>query len=345
MENQPVQPIVTESPIETAPASNLKPKRSGLIFILIALVVLLLGTTVYFASKNLQVAKKPIPQTQTTNTPTVIPTIDPTANWKTYTTSTYQVKYPNDIDTQEEEASVFILSKWGPTQKEATELYDGISLRFQPFEIPNVDLRSYVQNKIQDSQVAGTSEILSGPTLVNIGSYSGLTYTTRGLGTHKYIYFQSTDKVMIMEIIDSTVDPKNQGFQQISDDIISTFKFIGQPDNGISGSYSIKIPSSWSGKYKLTTKNDISCDSYDFIGETSNYKLFSICRMTLEEWTTNQNLSGPGRVMSELKLTSDEKFVYFYNSSLDNPYLGDEGEGYQNLSLDIPVIVKTFKLN
>jgi len=227
IENQPFQPI-DSNPIVNESLTSPEKKSSSVIGLII-LVLLLLAAIGFLVFQNSQLKQK-LPKTiQAIPTPTkVSPTlsIDQTDNWKAYSTSTYSVKYPSDIIVQEAEASVLVLSKWGPTQKEATEFYDGINIRFQPFEIPNVDLASYVQEKIQKIKEEGNAEVTSGPNEIKIGRYTGLTYTSHGLGTYKYIYLQSPDKIMLMEIVDGTNDPSKQDFQQTTNKILSTFEFV-----------------------------------------------------------------------------------------------------------------------
>jgi hypothetical protein len=69
-------------------------------------------------------------------------------------------------------------------------------------------------------------EVISSPTSININNYNGLTFTSSSLGIHKYIYLQSSDKIMLMEIVDSTNDPNKQGYQETVGQILSTFKFL-----------------------------------------------------------------------------------------------------------------------
>jgi len=147
------------------------------------------------------------------------------SNWKTHSTSTYTFKYPPNVELKEMEASIAVLNKWGPTQKADTEFYDGISLRFQPFEIPQTTLKDYVQAQIGEIEMAGIAKVISGPSPIAISNYSGLTYVTEGLGTFKTIVIQTDNGVMFMEITDSTVDPQNLGFVETVNQILSTFKF------------------------------------------------------------------------------------------------------------------------
>ncbi|MBI4058539.1 hypothetical protein HY408_02105 [Candidatus Gottesmanbacteria bacterium] len=212
-----------------------QPQNSNTLLILIGLVLIILsgGGGFYlgryvFPSKPSQ-EPTPVPSSLSSPTPTPDLYREPkgsaaTANWKTYSSSTYSVKFPPDLDMKEEEGSLLSLSKWGPTQKEGTELYDGIALRFMPREI-GTSLDSYVKVKIEEIKKAGISELVSGPTPIAINGYEGQTYTVKGLGTHKYTILQVKGGGLFMEITDSTVDPGNLGFSKTVDQILSTFQF------------------------------------------------------------------------------------------------------------------------
>ncbi len=88
MENQTV--AIAPSPEQPVPPQ--KPKIS-LLTGMIALVLILLASTGYFAFQNYQLRKE-ISQLQSSPSPT--PTPDPTANWKTYTDNQlrFSIKYP-----------------------------------------------------------------------------------------------------------------------------------------------------------------------------------------------------------------------------------------------------------
>lgn len=215
-------------PQEAAPPPEVPQNKhhKGLMTGIVFLAIVFLGIAGFFVYKTFLLMQKPTetPTATPTATPTQIP--DQTLDWKTYSTSTYLLKYPADMEIREEEGSVLALSKWGPTQKEATEFYDGISVRFQPFELPDINLTTYVDNKILEIKSGGMAEIISGSAPVSVGNYSGLTFTSRGIGTFKYIYIQSSDKQILMEIIDGTVDPSGQGFEETINKIFSTFEFV-----------------------------------------------------------------------------------------------------------------------
>jgi hypothetical protein len=160
-------------------------------------------------------------------TDTLTPSPDPIASWNVYSTSTYTIRYPADVELIERNAGGVSLSKWGPTQVENTEYFDALLLAIQTFEISNVDLETYVDGQIKalnpDNDLI---KLISGAKPTTIGTYSGYTFTIEGLGTFEYTYLQSTDKITIVEIVDGTIDPGNLGFDDLVSQILSTFEFI-----------------------------------------------------------------------------------------------------------------------
>lgn len=105
LNNNPAQPITV------LPSNNIPPK-SNLPFVLIVIVVsLIAGIGGIFLGKNLNTSKTAVPTVtvptiiviKPTVAPTVgqtvIPTVDPIANWKTYTNTTYgfEFKYPDSL--------------------------------------------------------------------------------------------------------------------------------------------------------------------------------------------------------------------------------------------------------
>ena len=159
-----------------------------------------------------------------------VPAVTPTPNLsdlKTHSLSSYQVSYPNDVNLAEDQGSVTRLYKWGPTQKEGTELYDGFSISFEPREIPNATLNEYVSVKIDEiKRQVGIVELLSGPSPITLGGYTGFSYTIRGLGDYQIIILESPSKTYFMEMSILVSDPGGSAFQSTVDQILSTFKFI-----------------------------------------------------------------------------------------------------------------------
>lgn len=202
-------------------------RQKGFAPIFILLILLGVGLLAYFGYLY-NPSTQPTPEPTSSSTPTTITsaTPDPTANWITKTYSTYQIKYPTDLTANEREGSVFTISKWGATQTEGTELFDGFSITFQPRELPNVTPIEYANSRIKEMVDTGISEITAGPTQITVNGYNGVTFTQVGLGKYKHTVLSSKNGVMLMHISLLIADPGGIGFQKTIDQILSTFKFI-----------------------------------------------------------------------------------------------------------------------
>lgn len=147
------------------------------------------------------------------------------AGWKTYEDGTIRVQYPGDLDdSTQEQGTALVLLKMGPTQREGTELYDGISLRFRVLEVSGATPLELAERNISQDEPIGV-EVVKDPEPININGYSGVAYTLRGLGEHTYIILQGPDS-MSVEIANSSVDPGNLGYENTIDQILSTFEFV-----------------------------------------------------------------------------------------------------------------------
>jgi hypothetical protein len=212
---QPLQPLPND-------------KKSSKTVLIIAIVFFFLSLAglgfYYLGSKKAEVEETPIPVPTEISLPT--PSADPTANWKTYTTLTYQVKYPQDVNFREDEGSFAVFSKLGPTQTEGTEVFDGFSVSFQPKVSSGMTLDAYVAAEIEAIKKQNVSEVVGVSKSITINDYQGLTFTEKGLGEFTHIILQSDNKEIFMEILTYVADPGNLGFQSIIDTIFSTFKFL-----------------------------------------------------------------------------------------------------------------------
>jgi hypothetical protein len=216
----------------------MKSSQKGLINIFLIIVVLFVGLGIggYFVYQNLQ-TKEELPIKEVAPTTTSTPPQeeqppeeltfeqDQMLDWKKYISSSYSFMYPPDVELKEREGGIVTLGKWGPTQKANTEFFDGISISFRTLYLPNTTLQDYVQSQVDEIKLAGVAEVVNEPSPTTINNYSGLTYTTVGLGTHKTVVVQSIAGINFVEITDSTVDPENIGFSSIVDQILSTFEF------------------------------------------------------------------------------------------------------------------------
>jgi hypothetical protein len=248
------------------------------------------------------------------------PTPDVTASWKTYTepNNEYSFKYP---------------SGWlllDPSEGLQIEVY------YQPDKtisvgeilIEKISASNY-NNETQQSLITETKLI------------SEINAKCKTEGTSKtWCFLKLEDKYLsIMIVKENDIE-----YNQTLDLILSTFKFTGQTsDLSMSNSYTIGIPISWQGKYIKTSDDSNGCESYDFKGQTSNSKIFSICRTSLNTWSQMQT-SSAAHPTEDSVLAKDTTYVYYYYINLSNDYSGNEAITYQNLFADVSSIVKTFKL-
>lgn len=103
--------------------------------------------------------------------------------------------------------------------------------------------------------------------------------------------------------------------------------------------YSINIPDDWMGKYFVEEKDHIASFVYNSSSDLK-YNLFSIVVYSNNEW--QQTKSEPGFHGNEI--TAKDDLVFVYVISLDNPYVGEEGDEYQKMAGDVNNIIKTFKI-
>ncbi len=155
----------------------------------------------------------------------------PTADWNTYQKEgiPFTFKYPKNAVLWGREEGVIQISLWGPTQESDAELSDGLSLRFHlPQTFGNQSLREYVE-AVRTDYIAEESLVeISEAEEVTLNELVGYTFSTKYLEHQgaQHIYLQSPHQPnTFVEIVDATLDPTDQGFESIADQILSTFNF------------------------------------------------------------------------------------------------------------------------
>lgn len=155
-----------------------------------------------------------------------------TPEWKTYKDpkDTYTFQYPETASLDSREEGIMSISYSGPTQRKQTELYDGYSINFYPSSMldNSQTLKQIVENDIQESNANGTGEITKGLENLTINNLQGFTYSARGLGEYKYIYLQSPNSNIYIQLttyLGDTTVPDAAVYKKTVDKILSTFKF------------------------------------------------------------------------------------------------------------------------
>lgn len=227
----PMQAPMAETVVSTSPPSAPVPEKSKSnrkLFMAIGVVVILLilAAVGVFAFMQMQ---KPAEEDEAMMPARNASSIadaggeDEMGDWETYRNNIFQIKHPKGFEVNEGDGDIVTLLKLGKTQKEQTELYDGISLHFDPREIEGLTLLQYAQIRVDESKNLG-STIINDLSETSLGRHQGYTYTAEGLGTHTNIFLESDSGIFLI-IVDSTVDPNDEGYKKIVDQILSTFQF------------------------------------------------------------------------------------------------------------------------
>lgn len=139
----------------------------------------------------------------------------------------YTILYPNDfkMDTQNNGEHVRFY-KQGPTQKGQTEMYDGVMMVIETFELKGQTMEEWLNERI-NQQTSSGQQIVQAPQKITIHNYPADKYRMRGLGEYDSYVLQHDDQSEFVILITTMVaDPGNLGFQQDIDDILSTIRLI-----------------------------------------------------------------------------------------------------------------------
>ncbi len=233
----------------------MREKGFALILILLIIVaVALVAGGAYYLGKS---GNKIIPQNQTVNpTNQPINIADEISNWKTYTdlSNRFSFKYPANVTLDTNRSDGVALFLKGPTQREQTEIYDGLFIRFIAGSLEGKTVKEKAELDIKNDEDNQLGKTLLYPTIVKINDIEGYKVRTSGLG-EATSYYLPLDNSRYLLIVDATNDPKGLGFQKIVDQILSTLKLLDQSQiseianwktytNSVNH-YFIKIPQDW----------------------------------------------------------------------------------------------------
>lgn len=141
-------------------------------------------------------------------------------------TEEYSAQYPSDFDIRHQQG-YSTLVKLGPTQRDGTEMYDGVLINFIWHTLGGQTLESFVDTKISQVSDGPVGELMSGKTSAKLGEYDGFSYQVQGMGTYTeyFITKGNADSALQIEVL--VEDPTSQGFQQRVNQILSTVKIKG----------------------------------------------------------------------------------------------------------------------
>ncbi len=133
-------------------------------------------------------------------------------------------EYPNDMKLDDRDGSLRVY-KWGPSQAEGTELYDGIVVSFMKADNPdNLELADFVNAELEN-ELAFEAEVVKPVTETVHGGLNGYEYTTISLGKSTSFY-ASNSAGEIIRISYFVEDPLNEGFEDILNGILESLRYI-----------------------------------------------------------------------------------------------------------------------
>ncbi|MFC1710079.1 hypothetical protein ACFL0F_00255 [Patescibacteria group bacterium] len=337
-----------------------QPEKKGSNFILPLLILLLLvaiGAASYFGYKYYQYVYKKEP-TSTTLTPTIVPvtSADPISNWNVYENSKYgyQIKFPDNWEYNRGPGNV---SDEELSDSRSINVYDpeednpGTSFMIDTNEFDQVglsknciDLESCVGKAI-DTFSSYTNDLLipEDSKFLNqdAKTLSFIRKTDSYSQTWYHLFAILDDDLYHFSTYSNTDDYKDG--KLIFDQILSTFKFLdkeGKNDyvNEQLG-FSLVIPDSWDGFYKVVvSENQVT---FNYSNGDQTYGLFTIKIVSIQEW---EKLNDKTQPFYGKELVTKNNNVYYLAQSIDNPFIDEDGDRYQNMAVDINEIFSSFNL-
>jgi len=146
-------------------------------------------------------------------------------SWSEYASSGLGVSfsYPPQFELEEQEGSASVTYQ-GPTQREGTELYDGVKLTVRRhIYSSDLTLQDYVQERISETRQLG--EIKKPMATTTLADKEGYAYTVESLGTITHIYLP-VGQNQALQLWYLSPDPENIGYDKVTERMLASFKVL-----------------------------------------------------------------------------------------------------------------------
>lgn len=146
---------------------------------------------------------------------------------KQYTSSEAQFSfsYSAEATLEEMQDTSILVSKWGPTQRAGTELYDGYAVRLVVNQLDQSTLREQLEERIRNSADMEYTQIDSELRQVSVGGKTAYTYTASGLGTFTYYFFELPGTKQYLEVSIIAAGENAQEYRQEAMQVIESLQF------------------------------------------------------------------------------------------------------------------------
>jgi hypothetical protein len=144
----------------------------------------------------------------------------PADDWLTYVDKEkgFLIKHPKDLKPEMLADGDIVITKWGPTQKEQTEFFDGINLAFrtEPLEDNNL-MKTIESKKKMNEEIYGEKNEIK---KIIVNGQDGLSLESSGWN---FIYLPRPNG-WYLEVLNMSQDPGNLGFETLTLKMIETIK-------------------------------------------------------------------------------------------------------------------------
>lgn len=132
--------------------------------------------------------------------------------------------YQSDLEVQLQ-GDIVRVYKWGPTQLEDTEMYDGISISFMKEDnTEDLGLKEYAEAALeQDLSFEG--ELIKALTKTTYGEFTGYEYSVISLGQSFTFFFENSNGEII-RISYFIEDPTEYGFDEMLESVLESLEGI-----------------------------------------------------------------------------------------------------------------------
>ena len=201
-----------------------KVRTSLIILVIIGIGIFAYLTIAPFVEKKSETSSIDSQSTQQQQvSPVSSSTTTSTNSWKTYSSTPlgFSISHPSDLEPIKQDETI-VFSKWGPSQKEETEFYDGISLTLSA-GFYNGAFESLVNQQLEEIKNWPTYVSSSEIKALSLAGKEAYSFETVTMGKATY-YFIKKNQTEYFKIVDATNDPTNQGFDTIISRMMSSLQ-------------------------------------------------------------------------------------------------------------------------
>lgn len=132
-------------------------------------------------------------------------------------------EYSSRLELNDNKEDAVSLRVYGPTQKEGTEVYDGLVVAIKKYGLEGKTLESVAKELADESDIHG--DIVKPLTPVTVGNSSGWMYTTEGLGIFD-VYVLPVGDESYLSITVLLSDPEEQGFGNMLQGVLDSLEVL-----------------------------------------------------------------------------------------------------------------------